>query len=93
VLILDEATSSLDNESEYKIQKAIENLSGKLTIVIIAHRSSTIKNADNSIVIDDGIIVEQGDYKTLCKMSEGHLKKLTDIINHQNPKGIENLVV
>lgn len=90
VLVLDEATSSLDNESEYKIQKTIENLSGKLTIVIIAHRLSTIKNADNIIVIEDGRIVEQGDYKTLCEIPDGHFKRFTDITSNNLIKRGDN---
>lgn len=54
ILILDEATSSLDTENELKIQKAIEGLQGKLTLVVIAHRLSTIEAADNILVIENG---------------------------------------
>jgi ABC-type multidrug transport system fused ATPase/permease subunit len=53
-LILDEATSALDRENEKRIQKAIENLRGQLTILIIAHRFSTIRQADQMIVLDQG---------------------------------------
>ncbi|SMC98219.1 ABC transporter ATP-binding protein [Sporomusa malonica] len=65
VLILDEATSSLDAENEKRIQQAIENLQGKLTIVVIAHRISTIQNADKILVLEQGQIVEQGNYQSL----------------------------
>lgn len=63
ILILDEATSSLDTENELKIQKAIEGLQGKLTLIIIAHRPSTIKAADNILVIEDGQLKQQGNYE------------------------------
>lgn len=67
VLILDEATSSLDSENEKRIQQAIESLQGKLTIVIIAHRISTIRNADRILVLEQGRVVEQGNYQSLMK--------------------------
>ncbi|AZV56476.1 ABC transporter ATP-binding protein [Clostridium sp. AWRP] len=63
ILILDEATSSLDIENELKIQQAIEGLQGKLTLIVIAHRLSTIKAADNIFVIEDGILKDQGNYE------------------------------
>lgn len=60
ILILDEATSSLDNESQALIQEAIENLHGNITVIIIAHRPSTVMNADELIVLDSGKIIERG---------------------------------
>ena len=65
VLILDEATSSLDTESEREVQKALENLIKDRTTFVIAHRLSTIKNAARIIVLKDGVIVEQGTHDTL----------------------------
>jgi ATP-binding cassette subfamily C protein len=65
LLILDEATNSLDGENEKRIQKAIESLHGKLTILIITHRLSTIKNADQIIVLDQGTVKEIRDYEDL----------------------------
>ena len=65
LLILDEATSSLDSKSESEIKKSIESLKGKMTIIIIAHRLSTIKNVDNIFVLKNGYICEQGDFNTL----------------------------
>ncbi|MDP4124819.1 MAG: ABC transporter ATP-binding protein [Bacillota bacterium] len=75
ILVLDEATSSLDTENEYKIQEAIENLAGSMTIVVIVHRLSTIVNADNIIVMDGGRIVEQGSYTELAGKEDGYFKK------------------
>jgi ATP-binding cassette subfamily C protein len=79
ILILDEATSSLDSKSELLIQKAIENLRGKITIVVIAHRLSTVMNSDTLIVLDGGKIVEQGRPSELLENKDSHFYKLYDI--------------
>lgn len=76
VIILDEATSSLDNNSEAIVQKALENLISNKTVIIIAHRLSTIKNADRIIVIDNGEISEIGTHNELLKKHNGYYKKL-----------------
>ena len=65
ILILDEATSALDNLTESHIIKALENLYGKCTIIIIAHRFSTIMKCDNVILLKNGIIAGQGSYSEL----------------------------
>ncbi len=60
ILILDEATSSLDNETEKKVMKTIQNLKSKCTIIIIAHRLSTIENCDDVFLINQGKLVDSG---------------------------------
>ena len=65
ILILDEATSALDTESEQMVQKALENLMGKKTTFVIAHRLSTVLNADKIVVLDKGVIVESGTHHEL----------------------------
>ena len=70
LLILDEATSSLDTESERYIQKSIDELKGKMTVVIIAHRLSTIRNVDYIYVLEKGRIIEEGSYKELVALED-----------------------
>ena len=68
ILILDEATSALDSESEFKFKKEIDNLKGTMTIIIISHRLSTIKDCDQIIVIKKGKIIEKGKHEELYKL-------------------------
>jgi len=78
ILIFDEATSSLDGESEYQVQEAIYRLMKNRTTLIIAHRLSTIRNCTKIVVVDKGIIAEQGSHEEL--IGQGNLyKKLHDI--------------
>ncbi len=79
VLILDEATSSLDSESEKLIQEALETLMKGRTSLIIAHRLSTIRNADAILVLDKGTIAEQGTHKELLEIENGIYKNLSSL--------------
>lgn len=78
ITILDEATSALDYETEQKIQLAIESLKGRRTLFVVAHRLSTIEQADTILVLHEGKLVEQGTHKALLKKS-GYYKKLYNI--------------
>ena len=69
LLVLDEATSSLDSETELKISKAIQNLRGKVTVVIIAHRLSTVRKADKVYYLEDGKIKASGSFEEVRKIS------------------------
>jgi len=79
ILILDEATSSIDSTSEILIQNATEKLTKNRTSLIIAHRLATVKKADNIIVMDSGNIIEQGSHKELINNIDGYYKKLYDV--------------
>ena len=70
IILFDEATSALDNETQEQIQKAIDNLKGEYTILIIAHRLSTVIDADKIFVIDDGKIIDSGTHQELLKNCE-----------------------
>ena len=78
ILILDEATSSLDTESEKLVQEALENLMHSRTSLVIAHRLSTIKKADEIIVLERGKIIERGTHQQLIAQN-GHYRKLSDL--------------
>ena len=83
ILILDEATSSLDSESEKLVQNALANLMQSRTTLVIAHRLSTIENADSIIVLNNGVITEKGSHKELVNKN-GDYKKLYDLQSINN---------
>jgi ABC-type multidrug transport system fused ATPase/permease subunit len=70
VLILDEATSALDNQTEQVVMDAVNNLSGDITIILIAHRLNTLKNCDIIFKLDKGQLVGQGSYKELINFDK-----------------------
>lgn len=74
ILLFDEATSALDNKTQSKIQEAISNLKGEYTILIIAHRLSTVINADKIFVIENGMVEEEGTHSYLIKNSKTYNK-------------------
>ena len=76
VLILDEATSAVDSETEQQIQEAIAALVAGRTTLAIAHRLATLRNADRLVVIEDGAIVEQGSHEELLALEDGHFARL-----------------
>ena len=78
ILILDEATSSVDSHSEQMIQYATDTITQDRTSIVIAHRLATIKKADQIIVMDQGEIVEKGTHKELLKKKDGYYKNLYD---------------
>ncbi|KKT82104.1 MAG: hypothetical protein A3B99_04290 [Candidatus Yanofskybacteria bacterium RIFCSPHIGHO2_02_FULL_44_12b] len=81
ILILDEATSAIDNESEALIQNAISQLRGKITIVIIAHRLSTITNSDKLIVVNQGRVIEEGSPRDLLADQNSYFYRMHKNVN------------
>lgn len=79
ILLLDEATSALDNTTEIMIQQALDTLKKGRTTIVVAHRLSTIKNADNILVIDNGQVKESGTHQELMKKPNGIYKHLYEI--------------
>lgn len=77
IILFDEATSALDNETQASIQKAIENMQKEYTILIIAHRLSTVINSDRILFLDDGKITNEGTHEELLKKCPEY-KKLYD---------------
>ena len=76
-MIFDEATSALDNISERHIQQAMETLMKTHTVIIVAHRLSTIRNVDRIMVFRDGAVVEEGSYDELIKKDGAFAELLT----------------
>lgn len=89
ILILDEATSALDNTTEILIQQALDELCVGRTTIIVAHRLSTVKNADEIVVVNKGKILEQGSHDTLIQKENGIYKRLYELQFKRN----DNLLI
>jgi len=81
VILLDEPTSALDKKSEKLVNEAIDRISKDKTVVVVAHRISTIVNADEIVVIDDGKIVEKGEHAILMKRNGLYSKIYTEYVS------------
>ena len=79
IILLDEATSSLDSETEDKIQKALNILTSNKTTLVIAHRLSTIRNCENIFVLNQGKIIEEGNHEKLVANENSYYSKLWKI--------------
>jgi len=79
ILILDEATSSVDSYSEQLMQEATDEITKGRTSIVIAHRLATVKKADNIIVLDAGEIVEQGTHAQLLEKQDGYYRNLYEV--------------
>merc|ERR1712025_597477 len=76
ILLLDEATSALDSESEYLVQQALDRIMVGRSVLVIAHRLSTVKNANEVVVIEKGKVVEMGTHDQLIQKEDGSYAKL-----------------
>jgi ABC-type multidrug transport system fused ATPase/permease subunit len=84
ILVLDEATSSLDSKTETLIQQGLEEGLKKKTVISIAHRVSTLKNVDRIVVFDEGKIVEEGTFEELSKDSNAKFYEISNMSSEKN---------
>ncbi|MGB5122498.1 MAG: ATP-binding cassette domain-containing protein, partial [Vibrio fluvialis] len=76
ILLLDEATANIDSETEQVVQRALNELQGKVTLIVVAHRLSTIHHADNILVLDKGHLIEQGNHQQLMTIEHGRYRAM-----------------
>ncbi|KUI99275.1 ABC transporter ATP-binding protein [Vibrio sp. MEBiC08052] len=76
VLLLDEATANVDSETEQVVQRALNDLQGQVTLIVVAHRLSTIRHADQILVLDHGHLIEQGDHHQLMAIPQGRYRAM-----------------
>ncbi|RKR07274.1 ATP-binding cassette subfamily B protein/ATP-binding cassette subfamily C protein/ATP-binding cassette subfamily B multidrug efflux pump [Kushneria sinocarnis] len=86
ILLLDEATASVDSATETRLTRALEGLRGRVTLIVVAHRLSTIRHADRIVVIEDGRIIEQGSHAALLDRPDGHYHRLW---HHRQRRSVE----
>jgi len=79
LLVLDEATASLDYENEYLIRQVLRNLDKHITVLLIAHRISTIRSADHVIVVENGKIQQQGSFAELLAQPDSYLARMLEM--------------
>jgi len=94
VLLLDEATSALDPKAEKAVQQALDNVSANRTTIVIAHKLSTVRNADNIAVMSDGVIVEQGTHDQLIDANGAYarLVRAQDLGHADSEENLKRLV-
>ncbi|MBY7973545.1 ATP-binding cassette domain-containing protein [Vibrio fluvialis] len=76
ILLLDEATANIDSETEQVVQRALNELQGKVTLIVVAHRLSTIHHADNILVLDKGHLIEQGNHQQMMTIEHGRYRAM-----------------
>ena len=84
IILFDEATSALDNETQSSIKQAIDNMKNEYTILIIAHRLSTVINSDKILLVEDGTIVDEGTHEELLKNSKTYHQLYDAELKKQN---------
>ncbi|MGY5612495.1 ABC transporter ATP-binding protein [Vibrio brasiliensis] len=83
VLLLDEATANVDSETEQVVQRALSDLQGKVTMIVVAHRLSTIHHADKILVLDKGHLIEQGNHQQLMEIHKGRYRAMYELQQQQ----------